>query len=376
MYKNEFKGLSLSALGMGTMRFPVIDGNDKEIDENAAEQMIDYAMEQGINYYDTAWGYHGGNAELVTGKYLSKYPRDSYYLATKFPGYDLSNMGKAEEIFEKQLEKCRVDYFDFYMFHNVCEMNIDAYLDRSNGVASYLFAQKKAGRIRHLGFSAHGSREVIQRFLEAYGEHMEFCQLQLNYIDWTFQDVKAKAELLKEYDIPIWVMEPLRGGRLANLADKDMEKLKILRPQESVPAWAFRFIQSIPEVKVVLSGMSDFGQLRENIKTFEKREGLNKEEMETLLKIAEDMVGKIALPCTACHYCTSHCPQGLDIPNLLELYNEHSFTGGGFLAPMALSALPEDKQPSACIGCKQCEAVCPQQIKISEAMAEFTAKLG
>ncbi|MFQ9892541.1 MAG: aldo/keto reductase [Emergencia sp.] len=376
MYKNEFKGLSLSALGMGTMRFPVIDGNDKEIDENAAEQMIDYAMEQGINYYDTAWGYHGGNAELVTGKCLSKYPRDSYYLATKFPGYDLSNMGKAEEIFEKQLEKCRVDYFDFYMFHNVCEMNIDAYLDRSNGVASYLLAQKKAGRIRHLGFSAHGSREVIQRFLEAYGEHMEFCQLQLNYIDWTFQDVKAKAELLKEYDIPIWVMEPLRGGRLANLADKDMEKLKILRPQESVPAWAFRFIQSIPEVKVVLSGMSDFRQLRENIKTFEKREGLNKEEMETLLKIAEDMVGKIALPCTACHYCTSHCPQGLDIPNLLELYNEHSFTGGGFLAPMALSALPEDKQPSACIGCKQCEAVCPQQIKISEAMAEFTAKLG
>lgn len=376
MYKNEFKGLSLSALGMGTMRFPVIDGNDEEIDENAAEQMIDYAMEQGINYYDTAWGYHGGNAELVTGKYLSKYPRDSYYLATKFPGYDLSNMGKAEEIFEKQLEKCRVDYFDFYMFHNVCEMNIDAYLDRSNGVASYLLAQKKAGRIRHLGFSAHGSREVIQRFLEAYGEHMEFCQLQLNYIDWTFQDVKAKAELLKEYDIPIWVMEPLRGGRLANLADKDMEKLKILRPQESVPAWAFRFIQSIPEVKVVLSGMSDFRQLRENIKTFEKREGLNKEEMETLLKIAEDMVGKIALPCTACHYCTSHCPQGLDIPNLLELYNEHSFTGGGFLAPMALSALPEDKQPSACIGCKQCEAVCPQQIKISEAMAEFTAKLG
>lgn len=376
MYKNEFKGLSLSALGMGTMRFPVIDGNDKEIDENAAEQMIDYAMEQGINYYDTAWGYHGGNAELVTGKCLSKYPRDSYYLATKFPGYDLSNMGKAEEIFEKQLEKCRVDYFDFYMFHNVCEMNIDAYLDQSNGVASYLFAQKKAGRIRHLGFSAHGSREVIQRFLEAYGEHMEFCQLQLNYIDWTFQDVKAKAELLKEYDIPIWVMEPLRGGRLANLADKDMEKLKILRPQESVSAWAFRFIQSIPEVKVVLSGMSDFGQLRENIKTFEKREGLNKEEMETLLKIAEDMVGKIALPCTACHYCTSHCPQGLDIPNLLELYNEHSFTGGGFLAPMALSALPEDKQPSACIGCKQCEAVCPQQIKISEAMAEFTAKLG
>ena len=169
VYKN-FQDLKLSALGMGAMRLPVIDGDDARIDESVAQEMVDYAMEHGVNYYDTAWGYHNGNSELVMGKALSKYPRDSYYLATKFPGYDLSNMDKVEEIFEKQLEKCGVDYFDFYLFHNVCEMNIDAYLNREYGIYEYLLKQKKEGRIRHLGFSAHGSVEVMKRFLEAYGK--------------------------------------------------------------------------------------------------------------------------------------------------------------------------------------------------------------
>ncbi len=337
--------------------------------------MFDYAMKQGINYYDTAWGYHNGNSELVTGKALSRYPRDSFYLATKFPGYDLSNMDKVQEIFEKQLEKCQVDYFDFYLFHNVCEMNIDAYLDRSHGIHEYLMEQKKNGRIRHLGFSAHGSREVMERFLEAYGKDMEFCQIQLNYLDWSFQDAKGKVELLQKYNIPVWVMEPLRGGKLATLAAEDEAKLKELRPQEGIPAWAFRFLQSIPGVTVVLSGMSNFDQLQDNIKTYETEQPLNETEMKTLLDIAAGMVGKNSVPCTACHYCVSHCPQELDIPRLLELYNEHSFTGGGFIAPMVVGTLPEDKRPSACVGCRSCEAVCPQQIKVSEVMADFAERL-
>lgn len=152
MIYREFQDLRLSALGMGAMRLPVLDGEDSKIDEEAAEKMVDIAMESGINYYDTAWGYHGGNSELVMGKALKKYPRDSFYLADKFPGYDLSNMGKTEEIFEKQLKKCGVDYFDFYLFHNVCEMNIDAYLDEKYGTFDYLMKQKENGRIRHLGF--------------------------------------------------------------------------------------------------------------------------------------------------------------------------------------------------------------------------------
>ena len=375
MIYRKFQDLKLSALGMGAMRLPVIDGDDSRVDEEKTQAMVDLAIKQGVNYYDTAWGYHGGQSELVMGRALKKYPRDSFYLATKFPGYDLSNMDKVKEIFEKQLEKCGVDYFDFYLFHNVCEMNIDAYLDPKYGIFDYLMEQKKNGRIRHLGFSAHGSVEVMRRFLEAYGKEMEFCQIQLNYLDWEFQDAKEKGELVSGYGIPVWVMEPLRGGKLASLAKEDEEKLKALRPDEKIPAWAFRFLQSIPQVTMVLSGMSNMEQMEENILTFEEDRPLNEEEMKTLLSIAHEMVGKIALPCTACHYCVSHCPQGLDIPNLLSLYNEHCFTGGGFIAPMALSAIPKDKWPSACIGCRSCEAVCPQQIKISEAMADFAGKL-
>lgn len=375
MIYKEYQNKRLSALGLGAMRLPVIDGDDAQIDETAAVQMVDYAMKHGVNYYDTAWGYHNGQSEIVLGEALRSYPRDSYYLADKFPGYDLSNMDKVQQIFEKQLEKCQVEYFDFYLFHNVCEMNIDAYLDEKYGIFQYLMEQKKNGRIRHLGFSVHGSYDVMKRFLEAYGEYMEFGQIQLNYLDWSFQDAKAKVELLEKYHIPVWVMEPLRGGRLANLSKEERADLEELRPKETIPAWAFRFLQSIPNVTMILSGMSNMEQLQANIRIFEKEEPLNEREMDTLLATADRMVKKIALPCTACRYCISHCPQGLDIPTLLALYNEHCFTEGGFIAPMALSAIPEEKHPNACIGCRSCEAVCPQQIKISEAMADFTQRL-
>ncbi len=375
LYK-EYKGLKLSALGMGAMRLPVLGSDDSVIDEEAVNKMVAYAMEKGVNYYDTAWGYHSGQSELVMGRALKKYPRESFYLADKFPGYDLSNMDKVETIFEEQLKKCGVEYFDFYLFHNVCELNIDAYLDPQYGIYPYLMKQKESGRIRHLGFSAHGSCEVMKRFLEAYGKDMEFCQIQLNYIDWSFQEAKAKVEMLREYNIPVWVMEPLRGGKLASLSEEEEAKLKEMRPDETIPAWAFRFLQSIPGVIMILSGMSNMEQLAANIATFEEDKPLSSGEMETLLHIAQEMVQKIALPCTACRYCVSHCPQGLDIPSLLSLYNEHCFTGGGFIAPMALSSFPEEKRPDSCIGCRSCEAVCPQQIRISEAMADFAEKLG
>ena len=375
MIYKDFQQEKLSALGMGAMRLPVIDGDDANIDEAAAAEMVDYAMKHGVNYYDTAWGYHSGQSELVLGRALQKYPRESFYLADKFPGYDLSNMDKVERIFEEQLKKCGVEYFDFYLFHNVCEMNIDAYLDPQYGIYEYLMKQKRAGRIRHLGFSAHGSCEVMQHFLDAYGRDMEFCQIQLNYLDWDFQQAKEKVRMLQERHIPIWVMEPLRGGKLASLEKDKEETLKKLRPKESAAAWAFRFLQTVPGVTVTLSGMSNLEQLEKNLRTFETEEPLTPQELETLLGIAGEMTGKIALPCTACRYCVSHCPQGLDIPTLLSLYNEHSFTEGGFIAPMALSAIDEEKRPGACIGCRSCEAVCPQQIRISEAMADFEQKL-
>lgn len=374
LYKG-FQNLKLSNLGLGCMRLPVVDGNDAVVDQAAVEEIVSLAMERGVNYYDTAWAYHAGTSELAIGKALAAYPRDKFYLANKFPGYDLGNMGKVREIFEEQLKKCRVDYFDFYLFHNVCEMNIDAYLDPKYGILDYLLEQKKNGRIRHLGFSCHGAMPVLKRFLEVYGEHMEFCQLQLNYIDWTFQGGREKVELLEQYHIPVWVMEPLRGGRLARLNDKESAVLQAMNSQRPIPAWAFRFLQRIPDIVVILSGMSDLQQMKENLDTFDTEDCLTEREWDGLLALGKEMTNPKALACTACRYCTSHCPQGLDIPHLLALYNEHRFTGDGFIAPMALSAIPADKQPSACIGCRSCEAVCPQQLKISEAMADFSVML-
>ncbi len=371
MVYKKFQELKLSALGLGCMRLPT-KGADAEIDEAAVKQMVAYAMEKGINYYDTAWGYHSGQSELVMGRVLSEYPRDRFYLASKFPGYDVSNLEKVEEIFERQLEKCRVEYFDFYLYHNVCEANIEFYLDPKYGLHDYLLEQKRRGRIRHLGFSVHGSYGTAKRFLEAYGKDMEFGQVQLNYLDYGFQAADKKLELLREYGIPVWVMEPLRGGKLANLEEGYAARLAALRPEETPVSWAFRYLQSIPEVGVILSGMSNFEQLKQNIAIFEEEKPLNEAEIKVTYEIAGEMLAAMAIPCTDCRYCKEKCPMQLDIPYLIGLYNEHAFTGGGFIAPMALSALPDDKLPSACIGCKSCEAVCPQQIKISSTMRAFT----
>lgn len=371
MIYRDFQGIKLSGLGLGMMRLPVVDGNDSVVDEVKAAEMIDYAMKNGINYYDTAWGYHSGNSEITAGKFLSAYPRESYYLASKFPGYDNSNMPKVKEIFEKQLEKCQTSYFDFYLFHNVYEGNIDDYLNPEFGILDYLLEQKKNGRIRHLGFSAHGGLEVIQRFLDAYGEHMEFCQLQINYMDWHFQNAKEKNELIQQYNIPVWIMEPLRGGKLADAPENMKKEMLAMRPDESIPAWAFRFLQSIGAT-MVLSGMSDMKQMKENIAVWETDKPLSPEEFDRIIALADHETQKGGLPCTACHYCTSHCPQELPIPELIALYNEHKITGGGFLAPMAVGSMPQNKCPANCIGCQSCEQVCPQQIKISKAMKEFS----
>ena len=373
MLYNDFKGLKLSTLGFGAMRLPVIDADDAKIDEEQTFQMVDYAIEHGINYFDTAWGYHGVNSERVMGEALARYDRGSYYLATKFPGYDVSNFGKVEQVFEEQLHRCGVDYFDFYLIHNVCELNIEQYLDDARySTVSYLREQVENGRIKHLGFSVHGSFETFSRFMEAYGDFMEFCQVQLNYMDWEFQDAKRKVEVLQQRGMGITVMEPLRGGILITLDEQDTAKLEALRPGCKPVEWAFRWLLGIEGVTTVLSGMSNMAQLQENTALFEEIAPLTAEQNAALQEIGHKLACAKGVPCTACHYCVSHCPMELDIPRLLELYNEHlSRPEGGFIAPMALGALGKDKQPSACIGCGACEAVCPQQIAIPDALADF-----
>lgn len=376
MIYRDYQGDRLSMMGFGAMRLPVIDGNDGKVDVPKAEALVDEAYRSGINYFDTAWGYHMGTSETVMGEALSRYPRDSYRFSTKFPGYDLSNFGKHEEIFAKQLEKCKVDYFDFYFLHNICELNIDRYMDEEKYHTVSFFRRMKAeGKIKHLGFSCHGSLEVMKRFLEKYGEFMEFGMIQMNYLDYNFQGAKGKLDLLNSYRIPVWVMEPLRGGMLAKMAPADLERMRKTRPGIEPVELAFRFLQSLPGVTVILSGMTEMEQMREKLRIFEKDEPLSKEETDALLDIAKGLInGKVA-PCTACKYCLSHCPKELNIPVLLEKYNEDALTGGGFIAPFAIKALPPEKRPSACIGCKSCEKVCPQQIRISEILKAFGSKM-
>lgn len=368
----DFQGKKLSMLGFGAMRLPTM-GKDSEIDFAEAERMIDRAIDAGINYFDTAYPYHAGKSEIVVGKILSKYPRESYYLATKYPGHQVLPDYNPAPIFEEQLKKCGVEYFDFYLLHNVCETSINIYLDKELGVLDYFLEQKRLGRIKHLGFSTHGSPENIAEFLDACGEHMEFCQIQLNYLDWTLQRAKEKCELLTERNIPIWVMEPVRGGGLVNkLPEQAKNTLAEMRPDESLASWCFRYLMTLSNMGVILSGMSTMEQLEDNIKTFSTDSPLSDNEVATLYEIAEGL--KSSVPCTACRYCIKGCPMELDIPALLEIYNDLSYAPG-VLTASKIEFMPENKRPSACIACGKCVKSCPQNIDIPLTLINLTRML-
>ena len=361
MIYTDFKGKRISQLGFGTMRLPVINGVDRDVDESAALDMIDYAYKNGINYFDTAWGYHEGNAETVVGKALSRYPRESFFLTTKFPGYDRSNFAKVKEIFAKQLEKLQTEYFDFYLFHNVCEYNIENYLNPEYGVKEYLVSEREAGRIKHLGYSDHSGIECLKRFLDAYEDVIEFCQIQLNWLDWDFQEAKEKVRILNEKKIPIIVMEPLRGGSLIEPAG-GAEK-------------CFRYLQSVPGVMTILSGMSSMEQLKENMQIFETNEPMSDEEKSELHEKAKSMTKGV--PCTSCRYCTTYCPKEINIPFMMKHYNQITFNPEGlaWYTSMAIGGMEKGKKPWDCVACGSCKTVCPQQIDIPHYLKELSEKL-
>ncbi len=371
MIYSDFRGEKLSLLGFGAMRLPLLNG-EGIIDEEQVAQMVDCAMAQGLNYFDTAYPYHSGESERVLGRILSSYDRESFYLADKYPGHQISESYDPKAIFEEQLKKCGVTYFDFYLLHNVSDISLKTYLDPRWGILDYFLEQRARGRIRHLGFSTHGSLECMRRFLDLHGRDMEFCQIQLNYLDWTLQSAREKCELLKEYGIDVWVMEPLRGGKLSSLPDQDMARLEMLRPGVGAPEWAFRWLQGLENVKVILSGMSSLAQMQDNLNTFAQHCPTSDQENQVLMEIAEGM--KNSVPCTACRYCCEGCPKGLDIPMLLAHYNDFRFAEN-FNITMAIEALDQDKTPAACIGCGKCAQVCPQGIDIPEAMRDFAQRL-
>ena len=371
MIYKQFKDKQLSLLGFGAMRLPT-EGNDNKIDMAHSSKMVQKALESGINYFDTAWGYHGGQSEIALGEILSKYDRDSFYLASKFPGYDVANFEKKEEIFQKQLEKCKVDYFDFYLCHNVNERNVDMFMDEKYSTVEYLLKQKELGKIKHLGFSAHGNMPVLKKFLAKYGQHMEFCQLQINYVDWTWQKADQKVQLCNKYNIPVWVMEPLRGGNLARLDQQRKEKISSVTGVGAIES-AFRFLCSIDSVGMILSGMSTLEQLEENVKYFQQQNLLTDQQFDQVVAVGKSMIEKT--PCTGCNYCVDYCPQKLDISRLMKLNNEHFFAPNDYWTNYAIGNLPQEKQPACCIACRSCEQVCPQQIEISKELAEFANRI-
>jgi len=376
------------------MRLPVIEPQ-KTIDEEKALALVDYAYNHGVNYFDTAYFYHSCKSEPFIGKALSAYPRDTWYLATKMPGnimdvkdgaitLDLSGfkLGTAtfsslEGIFEQQLDRCGVDYFDFYLAHNLTESTYELYTDEKIGIVDYLLAQKKAGRIRHLGFSAHGRPETIDRFLSRY-DCFEYAQIQLNYLDWTLQDAGKKYDIITKHGLPVIVMEPTRGGKLAKLGDAGAAILKAERPDDTAASWAFRFIQALPDVPVVLSGMTAMEHLVENIEIFSKDDPMPASEKAALQKVVETMADFV--PCTACRYCCAACPQGLDIPMLISTYNEASYDkktisrlSWGVID--LLDGLIDSEKPQSCIACGACTPLCPQNIDIPDTMKKFSALL-
>lgn len=369
MLKNEFCGEQVSRLGFGTMRLPL--NPDKTIDEKETARMTEYALAHGLNYFDTAFPYHGGNSEIVIGNILKNYDRNFYLLADKYPGHQWVSVYEPAVTFETQLEKCKTDHFDFYLLHNVCEDSFATYTDERWKIVEYFAKQKKAGRIKHLGMSTHSRFDHLKVLLDTFPDATDFVQIQLNYLDWSVQQGKEKYELLQSRNIPVITMESVRGGKLAALAPKQEETLRAFRPQLSNAGWALRFLQGLENCKVILSGMSTFEQMRENIALFEEEEPLKEEEKAALYAIADEM-SRSSVPCTACRYCTDGCPQGLDIPALMQTYNNIK-VGGGFTASMYLESLPEGKRPQDCLKCGACKRICPQKIDIPSVLEQVVS---
>ena len=365
MHYVNFAGETVSRLGFGAMRLPQLE--DGSIDEAQVNEMVAYAFENGVNYFDTAYPYHNGLSEILLSRALKQFPRSDYFLATKYPGHQIAEEYDPADIFEEQLKKCDVDYFDFYLLHNVYEKSLPVYFDSRWGIVDYFVEQRRAGRIKKLGFSTHAMLPCLTEFLERYGSLMDFAQIQMNYLDWSVQDGPEKYELLAKYGLDVIVMEPVRGGSLADLGEQNNARLKALEPDRSVASWALRWQLGTP-AKVVLSGMSTLEQTRDNVSTFNDCTPLSADETKVLEDIAAGMQDNI--PCTACGYCTSSCPQEIDIPTLMHLANDVR-VAPSFNVGMQVEALEVGKRPQDCIGCQSCEAMCPQNIPIAQVLHDF-----
>ena len=366
---------AMPKLGFGLMRLPEKDG---KIDLDHVCRMVDAYMESGMNYFDTAYVYHGGNSEKAIKDALAKrYPRDSFMVATKLPAWCMSKKEDRDRIFNEQLDRCGLDYFDFYLLHSVEDGgNGDTY-DRLH-CWEWAMQKKAEGKIRHFGFSFHGSPEYLEKVLDAHPE-VEFVQIQLNYADWENPVVRSGRlyEILHARNIPMIIMEPIKGGTLAKITPELEAKYKAVHPDRSIASWALRFVGSLPGVMTILSGMSAEEQMRDNISTFTHFEPLTDQEKVLVNEVRTIMLNVPQIGCTACRYCTDGCPMHISIPdvfraiNTMDLYHEEfrpkAFYGG--LIGQGYGRAGD------CIGCGQCESVCPQHLPIIELLKGAAARL-
>lgn len=366
---------SMPKLGFGLMRLPEADG---KISHEEVCRMVDACMDAGMNYFDTAYVYHSGLSEVEAGKALvARYPRESFMLATKLPAWELKTKDDRERIFKEQLERSGAGYFDFYLLHSVEEGNINTYemLDCFN----WALKKKEEGKIRHFGFSFHGSPELLAETLDKHPE-TEFVQIQLNYLDWENPVVRSGKlyEILKERNIPMIIMEPVKGGTLASLKPELEEKYKALKPDASIASWAFRFVGSLPGVTTILSGMSNEEQMQDNLNTFAKFEPLSEEEKAVVDEVTKIMMDIPQIGCTACKYCCDGCPQEISIPDVFRVINTMNLYNEEFRPKQFYNGLIKSGKGRAidCVACGQCESVCPQHLPISSLMKEAAEKLG
>lgn len=364
----EKLGLELPRLGFGCMRFPT--ANNK-IDFEAAKEMIHYAMSKGLNYFDTAYPYHDGESESFLGKVLPEFPRESYFLTSKLPIWKIENEGDAEKYFNEQLEKCNTEYFDFYLLHAMGTKRIET-MEKFK-LYDFILRKKAEGKIKHIGFSFHDKNEVLEKLVDLH--KWDFAQLQINYWDWTEYEAKEAYEILEKNNIPCFVMEPVRGGFLSSFAPQVEKLMKSYDSDRSISSWAIRWVASLPNVAIVLSGMSNMEQLKDNIATMSDFVPLNEDE----LKITDTVVNELKkiqpIPCTGCRYCMD-CSFGVDIPGIFEIYNAYKKTENRELTyKNYMVFLSEKERANNCARCEACITKCPQHIDIPSELEKIDKEL-
>jgi len=362
-------GITTSLLGFGAMRLPLTP--EGAIDETRAEEMMGFAIKAGVNYIDTAYPYHGGSSEAFVGRVLKKYPRKSFFLATKLPCWQVNTLDDAKRIFAEQLERLQVEYVDFYLLHSIDGETYDKMV--SLGIVTYLEKLKKEGKIRQIGFSLHGIYGDFERIIQS--QAWEFCQIQYNYLDTEVQAGTKGYLLAEKLGVPVIVMEPIKGGSLASLPPDLQHILNDLDAKATPSSFAMRWVGSHPYVKVILSGMSTIEQVSDNLRTFSGFEKLSEKEYIALDKVGDTMRGRVGNGCTGCKYCMP-CPFGVDIPGNFALWNRfRMFQNYDMVKKDWENASKKDGRPPACTECGQCVPLCPQNINIPEDLKRMQSEL-